>query len=510
MKHFPEAEHLQQGIYSKQYKDIKISTSLCELSSFINFHHRLSFKHQATPTAVMSHIRILFAIYLMIMTQPTHSFPISPCASSFTYRYDGQWFGVIHIPSYIYNRSHANYIRLNVTFIINRHIPPMQNLRLLDLMHSLPDTLRDKAAGRPIVYRISFPFQDILPTLLHMHVNGVMICANQQQMYGLSKIELQHTFYLPSIAYDDNISDYYDSLDSIDDDDDDEDLKRMITDDLPPTTMQQRDSSDEDKMVCGTQHKSLRYSHLISGGDRILPGSWPWIVGIFHKDPNSSDLSFLCTGSLISNRAVVTAAHCFQKFAATEIVLAFGRHDLRDWTDKNMRLSNVEEIHTHPDYLKRKRSNAFDADVAVLIAKDFINFTARIRPVCLWPPHVDDTLDIIGVNGTMVGWGQPVQNVATNLARRLELPIVELRHCSSKGRVRRNQRIFCAGNASGGRAPCQGDSGSGLAIWVNGAWYLRGVVSAALGDPTLNRCNLNTYVIFSDMVYFDEWLNSFL
>lgn len=466
----------------------------------------------------MSQASGFLVLIFIIVAQQSNCQPSSPCASLFTYSYDRQWFGVVRLHPHIYNRLYANYIRLNVTLIVNQHIPPMQNIRLLDLMHSLPDTLRDKAAGKPIMYRVSFPFQDILPSLLHIHVNGKQICANREMMFGRSKIELQHTFYLPSIAYDENVSDYSDSYDFIVDDEEssDESNDRKV----PPNPLQNSNlkqlqhSKDmdysEDEVACGTQHEALKYSHLISGGVQISPGSWPWLVGIFHKKPATSNLEFLCTGSLVSNRMVVAAAHCFRNIETKEIVLAFGRHDLRDWSDKNMRLSNVEKVHIHPDYVKRRRSTAFDADIAVVVAKEAINFTAWIRPICLWPAIVDESMDIIGENGTVVGWGQPAENVLTNLPRRIDLPIVDVRRCMPDGRAGRKQRIFCAGNGSGGRAPCNGDSGSGLAMWVNGAWYLRGIVSAALGDPIINKCNLNRYVIFSDMVYYRDWLSTFL
>lgn len=465
--------------------------------------------------------------------------PVSPCPAYFSYMYDGQWFGVARIHPQIYNQFHTDRIRLNISLVVNRHIPNIQNLRLLDLQQSLAETLRDIAVRKPILYRINFPFQDVMPALLRMHVNGIPVCINRNMLYGASKIELQHTFYLPTLHEEIDNMDYYDEFNGGVDENHTPDLlppahgingvpsvpsviqQRGDMDFFKPSPAtaphQQQNSLVPSNVACGTYDDEFKYTHLMSGGEKIAPGTWPWLVAIFRKESTASNLAFLCTGTLITNRMIITAAHCFQlnafqKIATNEIVLAFGRHDIRNWADRNMRLSNVEEIHIHPDYLKRKQATMFDADIAVVITKDFVDYTAMVRPICLWPTVGGEAtaVNLIGTNGTLVGWGQPFENLESNTPRRLQLPIVETRHCFPAERVRRNHRIFCAGSEQQGRAPCNGDSGSGLAVWVNGSWYLRGIVSAALGDPILNKCDLNTFVIFTDLLFFRTWVDSFL
>lgn len=485
-----------------------------------------------------SHLPSIAAILLVLCAQsPLNGAPTSPCPGLFSYMYDGQWFGVARIHPQIYNQFHTDRIRLNVSLVVSRHIPNIQNLRLLDLQKPMADTLQDIGARRPILYHISFPFQDVMPALLRMHVNGIPVCVNRNILYGVSKIELQHTFYLPTLHDEAADADYFDAGFHGDETEPEPDvqpahggitgiggipngpsviLNRGDLHFLKPTA-QQLHSLAADSAACGTYDEAFKYTHLMSGGEKIAPGTWPWLVAIFRKEPTASNLAFLCTGSLITNRIVITAAHCFQlnalqRIATGEVVLAFGRHDIRDWTDRNMRLSNVNAIHMHPDYTRQRRANTFDADVAVVIAGDFVDFTAMVRPICLWPAVGAEAtaINLIGTNGTLVGWGQPFENLESNTPRRLQLPIVETRHCFPAERVRRNQRIFCAGSERQGRAPCNGDSGSGLAVWLNGSWYLRGIVSAALGDPILNKCDLNTFVIFTDLLFFRTWIESFI
>lgn len=486
-----------------------------------------------SSSSTSSTVPYIFVIFLLIVSQSQriNCIPQSPCPVQFSYLYDNQWFGIGRIHPQIYDRLRTERIRLNISLVINRHIPNIQNLRLLDLYHPLAETLRDIAAHKPILYRVNFPFQDVIPSVLRMYVNGIPICINQNVLFGVSKIELQYTFYLPTI-HDEPPIDYYDSgLDFNADADADvlDPNKPLHEQPIVPSVVQHRGDMDHhgtddpqknigflsSDTTCGTYDNEFKYTHLMTGGEKIVAGTWPWLVAIFRKETIASNLAFLCTGSLLTNRIVVTAAHCFQmnalqQIATNEIVLSFGRHDIRDWADKNMRMSNVQEIHVHPDYLKRRRLNLFDADIAVVVAKDIIDFNAMIRPICLWPAKIDASVDIIGSNGTLVGWGQPFENTESNTPRRLNLPIVSPENCFPSGRVRGNHRIFCAGSGMRGRAPCNGDSGSGLAMWVNGAWYLRGVVSAALGDPILNKCDLNTFVIFTDILLFREWIDTFI
>lgn len=473
-------------------------------------------------------------LLLLLAEVKSVSVPGSPCPMIFHYEFDGQvWFGKVNIHPQIYNRFDSDRITLNPTIVINQRIPNLQNLLLLQLYKPLQDTYQDIAANLSISYRINFPFRNDFPQLLKMHVNGVRVCENPMLYKSMnSRIELQHTLFLMMID-----SEKEEQLDEYDMDSafqfNPNAPEPAITNpmlDIPKVIVQR---VDEDAMIkkpqnprwknrllatnsqCGIYDEELKYTQLISGGEKITPGTWPWLVGIFRKDSKASNLVFQCTGSLISNRLVLTAAHCFkshpklESIAAKKIVLAFGRHDIRDWTEKNMIISDVDDIILHPDYLSKRESTIFDADIAILVTKDFITYSSMIKPICLWPTSVDSTYSVVGTNGTLVGWGQPFENIDENVPRRLTLPVVRNNFCFKAEKLASTaQRVFCAGTEKPGYAPCNGDSGSAFAIYANGAWFLRGLVSAALGDPIQNLCELNTYAIFTDIIHFRPWIDS--
>lgn len=484
----------------------------------------------------MQIIKLTIVIILLLAIIKVECVPVSPCPMNFHYEYDGRdWIGVVKIYPQIYNRFRTNRISLNLSLAINQHIPNVQNFRLLQLYKSLSQTYVDIAARRSILYRINFPFRNEFPELLKMNVNGIQVCRNHMIFFTISQIELQYTFYLPTVDSDEQQLDDYESNDSFPfNSNAPEPAISTGVIEVPEVIMQRADEINDPKQKpnprwknrllatnsqCGTYDEELKYTQLISGGEKITAGTWPWLVAIFRKDSKASNLVFQCTGSLISNRLVVTAAHCFKfdakldPIAAKKIVLAFGRHDIRDWTEKNMMLSDVDEIILHPDYLSKRDSTIFDSDIAILITKDYITYTSMIKPICLWPTSVDSSFSVIGTNGTLVGWGQPYENIDENVPRRLTLPVVRNQKCFPSGRSIKSadsRRVFCAGTEKRGYAPCNGDSGSAFAIWANGAWFLRGIVSAALGDPILNQCDLNTYTIFTDITHFRGWIDSYM
>lgn len=463
--------------------------------------------------------------------------PVSPCPQNFHYEYDGyQWIGVMDLPHSVYRGIGPNKITTVIVLVVAGQVPDSQNFGSLDLFQPPAETYQSIAAQQSIKYRVSFPARSLTPTLLEISVNNVRVCTNrlhQPSIYtAFTRIQLQHSFALvaphdsgsPTPALEGPVlPDYHrvfkqpEVVSPLVQEKVEENEQSMPEEDL--FTLEESVPVPAETQ-CGRIDDQFRLTHLVSGGKRVARGTWPWIVGIYVKAPNG--VTFQCTGNMLSHRAVLTAAHCIRlyskrnQYGPGELLLAFGQHNLRDWSEKDVVLSDVERIIVHPEYLKEGLMNSYDADIALLVTRRFISYGAMIKPVCLWPAEttsIEDGKDIVGLVGTLVGWGQPSENPTENHLRKLGMQVVAKNVCfpsaRSRNRSEARKRVFCARTTSDS-GPCSGDSGSGFAMSQNGAWFLRGIVSAAVGDPILNRCELNTFIIFTDIIKFRPWIDSVL
>lgn len=266
--------------------------------------------------------------------------------------------------------------------------------------------------------------------------------------------------------------------------------------------------------ACGVVDSQYDITLLVLGGQEVERGQWPWLAAI-HVYQQSA-LNFRCGGNLISNKIVISAAHCFKgresmQFNTDDIVVSLGQHNIRKLHDPRTISMGLESLNVHPEFLKDPKGS-YDADIALLILERAVTFSEFIKPVCLWSGEVDETA-VFGKTGVVVGWGKDESGqLVTKAPKRASIPIVSHIDCirSSETFLKiTSARTLCGGgkNDSG---PCNGDSGGGLMLYKNGAWQLRGIISVALADPVTGMCNLKQYVVFTDVAKFHDWIHSFL
>ena len=114
---------------------------------------------------------------------------------------------------------------------------------------------------------------------------------------------------------------------------------------------------------CGQQKVS--FTPFVFGGTLLKRGQMPWISAIHTKKVASLD--FLCSGSLVSKQSAITAAHCVvneQHLAIENLLVAIGRYNLDDYTEKGFISREAKTFTVHPEYMKR---NLSDADLALII-----------------------------------------------------------------------------------------------------------------------------------------------
>lgn len=246
---------------------------------------------------------------------------------------------------------------------------------------------------------------------------------------------------------------------------------------------------------------------LVYQGSSYDKGEWPWLVAIYKAKFTS--LSYVCAGTLISDRHVVTAAHCMQRksvyTAMKYIVVKVGVYNLDDWSD-DIITRNLAGAAIHESYNATTLAN----DILVLTLDKSVPFSSFIKPACLWSGNTELN-QIVGSSGIVAGWGANEMGPGgKGEPRMVSMPIVSTATCkASKLDFHRltSSKTLCAGDRKGA-GPCLGDSGGGLYLLNKGRWRLRGVVSLSLwSENGESLCNLNDYVVFTDTAQFLPWIN---
>lgn len=127
----------------------------------------------------------------------------------------------------------------------------------------------------------------------------------------------------------------------------------------------------------------------IVGGKQAEPGQWPFLAAILFKPTNQ----FFCGGNLITDKHVLTAAHCVHekhqtKLSATDIKVLLGHRSLKSLTEQHSKSFEVENIFIHNSW--NPADVKYDADLAVLTLSKNVEFSPFIQPVC-----VTDDSDIL-------------------------------------------------------------------------------------------------------------------
>ncbi|XP_037021961.2 prothrombin [Artibeus jamaicensis] len=243
---------------------------------------------------------------------------------------------------------------------------------------------------------------------------------------------------------------------------------------------------------------------IVHGWDAEL-GLAPWQVMLFRKNPQE----LLCGASLISDRWVLTAAHCLlyppwdKNFTKDDLLVRIGKHSRTRYERGIEKISMLEKIQIHPRYNWR---DTLDRDIALLKLKKPIAFSDYIHPVCLPDKQTATRLLQAGYKGRVTGWGNlrevwkaSATEVQPSVLQVVNVPIVERPVCKASTRIHVTDNMFCAGYkpSEGKRGDaCEGDSGGPFVMKspFNNRWYQMGIVSWGEGCDRDGKYGFYTHV----------------
>ncbi|XP_014219940.1 mucin-2 [Copidosoma floridanum] len=259
-------------------------------------------------------------------------------------------------------------------------------------------------------------------------------------------------------------------------------------------------SNADFRTICGV--RPLVKTGRIVGGKGATFGEWPWQVlvreatwlGLFTKNK--------CGGVLITDKFVITAAHCQPGFLAS-LVAVFGEFDISGELESRRSLTrNVRRVIVNRAY----DPATFENDLALLELETPVLFDLHIVPICM----PNDNTDYVNRMATVTGWGRLKYNGGVpSVLQEVKVPIMENSVCQEMFQTAGHSKLIldsfmCAGYANGQKDSCEGDSGGPLTLQrEDGRWMLVGTVSHGIkcAAPYLPGVYMRT-------TYFKPWLHS--
>jgi secreted trypsin-like serine protease len=197
----------------------------------------------------------------------------------------------------------------------------------------------------------------------------------------------------------------------------------------------------------------------IINGEMARAHSWPWQVVLLIIDVNRNPLSF-CGATLITDRHILTAAHCVHQHIPPFIYVFPGQDTF------NFNISLTSGYRVNKMYVHEGFNVLLHHDLAILTIDQPLRFDSYIHPICLATPN---SLSLeIHEELTAIGWGRvsatPGSIMYPQHLQQVKLNYVPTSHpnCSEIFRpiINVHPGQMCAGKE--GYNACLGDSGGPL------------------------------------------------
>lgn len=208
---------------------------------------------------------------------------------------------------------------------------------------------------------------------------------------------------------------------------------------------------------------------LIVAGTKAKLAEFPHMALIGYGSPVSG---WHCGGSIIAEKAILSAAHCIAHPDGEASAVRVGIVNQMDTA--TMQEIKITQIISHPEYKSQVKYN----DIAIFKLASPITFNPNVRPACL---NTDSNL--AWDKAIVIGFGQTASDgpVSDHL---MKVMLSNYGREECKKAYSDNSGMpqglidsqFCAGEVAGGKDSCQGDSGGAIQVVLKEPYCMYSVI----------------------------------
>ncbi|XP_055383193.1 uncharacterized protein LOC129613234 [Condylostylus longicornis] len=252
------------------------------------------------------------------------------------------------------------------------------------------------------------------------------------------------------------------------------------------------------EQICGTIDSKLETNTTQSFNKKV-----PWQISIYFKSHQETTYEYVCSGTLIHSKIVLSAAQCFWDsknstlYDLSSYIVTAGNF-YRDYyaiKTEEIQSSAISNIHIISSIWGP--TNNYSSDIAVLTLRNRIIFENHIRPACLiWENNynINDNFSVIA------DWHMNSVGLYVSKLCSIDLLYENCIECDKKLVNREYENEYCSG-----------DDGSALLVpkIINNVtyYYLLGILSNTpqIRDTKINGNNFNRHTItFNNILNFQS------
>ncbi|XP_071849294.1 enteropeptidase-like [Apostichopus japonicus] len=228
--------------------------------------------------------------------------------------------------------------------------------------------------------------------------------------------------------------------------------------------------SEKSVKLCG--YSGYILNNRIVGGEDTIIQIWPWQVMLVKLHQGLAQ--FKCGGTLITERHILTAAHCFTAASSDGDVsfwrVGLGKTYLSDQEEEDEVFRDVIKIEIHPDF----NHVTYDSDIAVVElaspvilpkSRDELAAKPSINAACLDDGSYEwDNTSYCVITG--YGVLNDTSTAFSNVLQKASVSYMGNTECQSEteydGRRIITDKMICGDSPNNNRDACRGDSGGPL------------------------------------------------